>query len=91
MGSPTKLSIRVGGVRVDGVLNGLVVGLHGNLALASAALVLVVLELAGGDVLGAHSCVEVVVCVGSGLVFGCMLGTVGILRVWKWMERNASR
>lgn len=89
MGSPTKLSIRVGGVRVDGILNGLVVGLHGNFALASTALVLVVLDLAGGDILGAHDCVAVVVCVGSGLMFGYILGTVGIFGVCKWMERNA--
>ena len=91
MGSPTKLSIRVGGVRVDGVLNGLVVGLHGNFALASTTLVLVVLDLAGGDILGAHDCVEWVVCVGSGLVLGYTIGTVGILGVCVWMKRNACR
>ena len=81
MGSPTKLSIRVGGVRVDGVLNGLVVGLHGNFALASTTLVLVVLDLAGGNILSAHDCVVVIVCVGRGSVFGYLLGTVGNLGV----------
>lgn len=91
MGSPTKLSIRVGGVRVDGVLNGLVVGLHGNLALASTALVLVVLDLAGGDILGAHDCVGVAICVGSGLVSGYTLGTVGILGICVWMKRDVCR
>lgn len=56
MSRPTKLSIRVGGVRVDGVLHGLVVGLDGDFALAGTALVFVVLDLAGGDVLSAHDC-----------------------------------
>ena len=51
---PTKLGIGVGGVRVDGVLDGLVVGLDRDLVLAGTALVLVVLEVAGGDVLSAH-------------------------------------
>jgi len=50
------LGIRVGGVGINGVLDGLVVGLDGNLTLASTALVLVVLELAGGDLLSAHVC-----------------------------------
>jgi hypothetical protein len=51
----TKLCVRVGGLFVDGVFDGLVVGLHGDFVLASAALVVVVLNFAGGDVLGAHS------------------------------------
>ena len=50
----TKLCVRVGGLFVDGVFDGLVVGLHGDFVLAGAALVVVVLDLAGGDVLGAH-------------------------------------
>ena len=65
MRRPTKLGIGVGSVRVNGVLDGLVVALYGNLALTSAALVLVVLDLAGGDILGAHDCVvvvEIVIC-----------------------------
>ena len=57
MSRPTKLGIGVGSVRIDGVLHGLVVGLDGDLALAGTALVLVVLNLAGGNVLGAHDCV----------------------------------
>jgi hypothetical protein len=50
----TKLCVRVGGLWVDGVLDGLVVGLHGYFVLAGAGLVVVVLDFAGGDVLGAH-------------------------------------
>ena len=57
MSRPTKLGVGVGSVRIDGVLYGLVVGLDGNLALAGTALVLVVLNLAGRNVLGAHDCV----------------------------------
>ena len=53
----TKLGIGVGGFRIDRVLDCLVVALDGNLALAGTALVLVVLEVAGGDVLSAHGCV----------------------------------
>lgn len=52
----TELCVRVGDVAVNGVFNGLVVGLHWDLGLAGTALVLVVLELAGGDVLVAHDC-----------------------------------
>jgi hypothetical protein len=52
----TKLCVRVGGLFVNGVLDGLVVGLHGDFVLAGAALVVVVLDFAGGDVLGAHVC-----------------------------------
>ena len=50
----TKLCVRVGGLAVDGVFDGLVVGLDGDFVLAGAALVVVVLDLAGGDVLGTH-------------------------------------
>jgi hypothetical protein len=50
----TKLCVRVGGLWVDRVLDGLVVGLDGDFVLAGAGLVVVVLDLAGGDVLGAH-------------------------------------
>jgi hypothetical protein len=77
----TKLGVGVGGVRIDGVLHRLVVGLYGDLALASTALVLIVLNLASGNILGAHVCVVVVVCVGRGLVFEYMLDAVGILGV----------
>jgi hypothetical protein len=52
----TKCGIRVGSFWVDGVLDRLVVGLDGNLVLAGTALVLVVLDLASGDILGAHVC-----------------------------------
>lgn len=52
----TKLCIGVGDIAVDGVFDGLVVGLNGNLVLSGAALVVVVLELAAGDLLGAHDC-----------------------------------
>lgn len=69
----TKLGIRVGSVGIDGVLDGLVVGLDGDLALAGTALVLVVLEVAGGDLLGTHGCVVVVVYVGKVVMFGCMV------------------
>lgn len=50
----TKLCVRVGGLFVDGVFDGLVVGLHGDFVLAGAAFVVVVLDFAGRDVLGAH-------------------------------------
>lgn len=63
MGQPTKLGVGVGGVRVDGVLDGLVVGLNWDLALTGTALVVVVLDLAGGDILSAHDCVVVVVVI----------------------------
>ena len=53
-GSLTKLCVRVGGLSINGVLDGLVIGLNGDFALAGAALVVVVLDLAGGDVLSAH-------------------------------------
>jgi hypothetical protein len=60
----TKLSVRVGGLWVNGVFDGLVVGLDGDFVLAGAGLVVVVLDFAGGDVLGAHDgC-----CCGGGLV-----------------------
>ena len=73
----TKLGVGIGGVRINGVLHGFIVGLYGDLALASTALVLVVLDLAGGDILGAHDCVLVVIRDGKSVVFGCILGTVG--------------
>ena len=50
----TKLCVRVGGFWVDGILDWLVVGLDGDFVLAGAGLVVVVLDFAGGDVLGAH-------------------------------------
>ena len=53
----TKLGVGVGSVRVDGILDRLVVRLDGDFALTSTALVLVVLEVAAGDLLAAHDCV----------------------------------
>lgn len=50
----TKLCVRVGRLCVDGVFDGLVVGLHGDFGLPGAALVVVVLDFSGRDVLGAH-------------------------------------
>lgn len=79
---PTKLGVGVGSVRINGVLYGLVVGLDGDLALAGAALVLVVLDLAGGDVLGAHDCVVVAVCVGLVVLCRVVLGIVGMMRLF---------
>lgn len=52
----TKCGIRVSSFWVNGVLDRLVVGLDGDLVLAGTALVLVVVDLAGGDILGAHDC-----------------------------------
>jgi hypothetical protein len=63
MESPTKLGIGVSGIRINGILDGLVIPLDRDLALAGTALVLVVLEVASGDVLSAHGCV--LMCVGS--------------------------
>lgn len=80
MSRPTKLGVGVGSIRVNGVLDGLVVGLDGNLALASTALVLVVLDLAGGDILGAHDCDVVAVCVGLVVLCGVVLEIVGMMR-----------
>lgn len=67
----TKLSIGVSRARVNGVLDGLVVSLDGDLALAGTALVLVVLEVAIGNLLGAHGCVVVGIRVEKVEVFGC--------------------
>lgn len=52
----TKLCVRVGSLFVDGVFDGLVVCLHGDFVLAGAAFVVVVLDFASRDVLGAHVC-----------------------------------
>jgi hypothetical protein len=38
--------------------------------------------------LGAHDCVGVAICVGSGMVFGYTLRTIGILGVCVWLKRN---
>jgi len=48
-GEYTQLGIRVGGVGINGILDGLVVALHGDLVLAAAALVVVVDVVAGCD------------------------------------------
>lgn len=50
----TKLCVRVGRLCVNGVFDGLVVSLHGDFGLPGAALVVVVLDFSGGDVLRAH-------------------------------------
>jgi hypothetical protein len=71
----TKSGIRVSGLGVNGVLDGLVVGLDGDLVLAGTALVLVVLDLAGGNILGAHDC-DVVLFVG-------FVGEIGMFG-YKW-------
>jgi len=77
---PTKLSVGVGSVRINGILDGLVVALDGDLVLAGTALVLVVVDLAGGDLLSAHDCVvEVVVCVRWKVVIGCRIGMIQLL------------
>jgi len=77
---PTKLSVGVGSVRINGILDGLVVALDGDLVLTGTALVLVVVDLAGGDLLGAHDCVVVVVIyVRWKVVVGCRVEMVGLL------------
>lgn len=90
MGRPTKLGVGVGGVRVDGVLYGLVVGLDGDLALAGTALVLVVLELAGGDILGTHGCVVVVVCLERIGMLGFKVEMVGMIGMLVWEAKCSS-
>lgn len=52
----TQLCIGIGDIAIDRIFDRLVVGLDGDLVLSGTALVVVVLELAAGDVLAAHGC-----------------------------------